>query len=147
MYSLSRLALELGELLADEREHALPEAGVAERDRGVAVEEEVVDLLALLETRERAVLPENRRRVGERAHQTVVAAVERAVAELHALVENLPELRQARVLGRVRAGGAHGGERHVHEVDRHDALVEASVIAVLAGLVVLGLRDVADAPG
>ena len=129
------LALGLGELLADHREDALPEPRVAERDRRVAAVEELVDLLALVEAREGSVLPENRRRVGGRPFQALMAAAEGAVAELAALVEEAPELLHVAVRGK----------RDVDEVDRDDALVEAAVVLRLAGLVVLGARDVAVA--
>ena len=102
--------------------------------REAAVEERV-DLLALVETRERAVLPEDGRRVGERAFETVVAALERAVAKLHSLVENLPETGYVAVRGK----------RDVDEVDGDDALVEAPVILRLARLVVAGARDIVEA--
>ena len=65
--------------------HALVKARVAERDRGIAVVEELVDGLTFFESCARAVLPENGRRVGERALQAVVTAAQRAVAELKTL--------------------------------------------------------------
>ena len=81
----------VGVALAGHVLHALVKSRVAERDRGIAVVEELVDGLTLFESCARAVLPENGRRVGERALQTVVAAAQGAVAELKTLVENRPE--------------------------------------------------------
>ena len=69
-----RLALELGKFATVKCDYALPETGVAEGDRGVPVVEQPVDLLSLLETRQSAVLPEDRRSVGKRSEETVVAA-------------------------------------------------------------------------
>jgi hypothetical protein len=61
-----------------------------------------------------------------------VAAAQGLVAELEALVEDLPELVHVAI----------GREGDVGQVDGHDALVEAAVVLGLAGLVVLGLGDV-----
>ena len=49
---------------------------------------------------QRAVLPQNGRRVGERALQALVTAAQRAVAELQTLFKDRPELFN------VAAGGA-----------------------------------------
>ena len=64
-----------------------------------------------------------------------MTAAQRAVAELKALFKDRPELFNV----------AAGGECHVGQVDRDDALIEAAVILVLAGNIVAGIRDVADA--
>ena len=114
---------------------ALVKTRVAKGNGGIAVVEELVDRLALFEPCARAVLPEDGSRVGERALQAVVAAAQRAVAELKALFKNRPELFDV----------AAGGERHIGQVDGHNALIEAAVILVLAGNIVAGIRDVADA--
>ena len=126
------LAVGFGELFAVKREDAFPKPGVTERNRGVAAVEKLVDRLALTETRERAVLPENGSRVGNGPLETVVTAAERLVAKLAALVENAPEPVDIAV----------GRESDVDEVDRDDALIEASVELRLSGLVVKGVRDV-----
>ena len=130
-----RRGLAVGVAVAGHGLHALVEAGVAQRDGGVAAVEELVDLLALLEARERAVLPQDGGGVGGGAEQALVTAAQGAVAELEALVEDLPELVHV----------ALGREGHVHEVDRHDALVEAAVVLRLARLVVAGVGHVVKA--
>ena len=114
---------------------ALVKARVAERDRRIAAVEELVDRLALFEPRERAILPEDRRGVRERALETVVAAHEGLVAELEPFVENLPELIKR----------AAGRERHVHKVDGHHALIEPAVILGLVRIVVSGVRHIVPA--
>ena len=115
--------------------HALIEPRVAERDRRVAAVEQLVDGLALFEPGQRAVLPEDRGRVGERPLEPVVAAHERAVAQIEPLVKNTPEFIQP----------AAGGQRHVDQIDRHDALVEPAVVLGLARLVVARVRHVVPA--
>ena len=126
------LGLLVGVALAGHVLHALVEARVAQRDGGVAAIEELVDLLALVETGQRAILPEDGCGVGEGAAEAVVTAAQGAVAELEALVEDLPELVHVAI----------GGEGNVRQVDGHDALVEAAVVLGLARLVVLGLGHV-----
>ena len=130
-----RRGLLVGVAVAGHGLDALVEAGVAQGDRGVAAVEQLVDLLALLEAGEGAVLPEDRRGVRGGAEQALVAAAQGAVAQLQALVEDLPELVHVAV----------GGERHVDEVDGHDALVEAAVVLGLARLVVAGVGHVVKA--
>ena len=126
----------VGVALAGHVLHALVQPSVSQGDGGVAVVEQLVDGLALLQPGAGAVLPEDGRHVGQRALQAVVAAHEGPVAQLQPLVKNLPELVQVTA----------GAERHVRQVDGHHALVEAAVVLVLARLVVAGVGDVAH-PG
>ena len=53
-----------------------------------------------------------------------MAGLQGAVAERQTLVENLPELVEV----------AAGAEGHIHQIDGHNALIEAAVILGLAGL-------------
>ncbi len=103
---------------------ALIQAGIAEADGGVAAEEQLVDLLALLQTGQRAVLPQDRGSVAGGAQQPLVACLKGTMAEGQPLVEDLPELLKV----------ATGGQGHIHQVDGDDALIEAAVILGLAGL-------------
>ena len=64
-----------------------------------------------------------------------MAAHERLIAEREALVKDLPELVQR----------AAGGERHIDQIDGHDALIEAAVILGLARLIIAGVCDVVPA--
>ena len=64
-----------------------------------------------------------------------MAAAQCAVAQLETLFEDGPEFVDV----------AAGGQRHIRQIDGHDALVEAAVILVLAGDVIAGVCDVADA--
>ena len=125
----------VGVALAGHVLYAFVKACVAKGNGGVTVVEKPVDGLALFESCARAVLPENGRRVGERALQAVVTAAQRAVAELKTLFKDRPELVDV----------AAGGERHVGKVDGDDALIEAAVVLVLAGDVIARVRDIADA--
>ncbi|CAN4027241.1 hypothetical protein NOIMNB_NOIMNB_17880, partial [Dysosmobacter welbionis] len=115
--------------------HALVEAGVAQGDGGVAVVEQLVDGLALLQPGAGAVLPQNRGHVGESALQPIVPAHQGTVAQLQAFVKDLPELVQV----------AAGGQGHIGQIDGHHALIEAAVVLVLARLIIAGVCDVADA--
>ena len=112
---------------------ALVETGIAERDGGVTAIEQLVDGLALLEAGERTVLPQDGRGIRKRALETVVAAAQGAMAELEALLEDVPELLLVTA----------AGQRHVDQVDGHDALIEATVELGLGGVVVTGVCHVA----
>ena len=90
---------------------ALIQAGIAEADGGVAAEEQLVDLLALLQTGQRAVLPQDRGSVAGGAQQPLVACLKGTMAEGQPLVEDLPELLKV----------ATGGQGHIHQVDGDDA--------------------------
>ena len=113
---------------------ALVQAGVAQADGGVAAVQQLVDGLALFQAGQRAVLPQDGRGVGQGALQAVVAAHQRLVAQRQPLVKDLPELVKVAV----------GAERHVHQVDGDDALIEAAVIFRLA-VVIFGVGNVVPA--
>ena len=116
-----RLRLRIGMGLSSHTYAHLIEAGVAEGQGGVISEEKLIDLLALLETCQCAILPKDRCDIRGGAHQALMPDTECTMAELQALIEDAPE-------------GFHiamGGAGHVHEVDRHHALVETAVILML----------------
>ena len=115
--------------------HALIQARIAERDGRIAVVEELVNGLALRQARQRAILPQDGGRVGQRALQALVTAHQCAVAQVQPLVENFPEL----------VHFLAGGQRHIDKVQRHDALVEAAVILRLARLIVPGVGHIVPA--
>ena len=114
---------------------ALIQSRVAEGDGRVAAVEELVDRLALFQARQRTVLPQDGRGVRERALEPLVAAHERAVAELEPLVKDLPELLHV----------AAGGQRHIRQVDGHDALIEAAVVLRLSVFVDIRRQEAAAA--
>ena len=95
---------------------------VAEGDRRIAAVEELIDRLALLQSCQRSVLPEDRCRIGQRTLEAVVTAHQRLVAQLQTLVKDLPELVDI----------AAGGKCNVRQVDCDNALIEAAVILRLA---------------
>ena len=92
---------------------------------GITAVKQAVNGLAFFQPRQRAVLPEDRRRVGKGSFQTVVTAHEGAVAQIQTLVEDLPELLHI----------AAGRKGHIRQVDGHYALVETAVELVLAVLI------------
>ena len=114
---------------------ALIKSRVAEGNCRISAVEQLVDGFALFEAGQRAVLPEDRRGVGQRALEPVVAAHERTVAQVKPVVKDLPELIQS----------AAGRQRDVDQIDRHDALIEAAVIFGLARFIVAGVCDVVPA--
>ena len=118
------LCLGVGVALAGHILDALIQAGVAQADGGVAAEQQLVNLLALLEAGQGAVLPQDGGGVAEGAQQPLVAALQGPVAQIEPLVEDLPELLKV-------AARAQG---HVHQVDGDDALVEPAVVFGLVGL-------------
>ena len=97
------------------------EAGIAEGNGAVVIEEELVDGLAFLEARECAVLPKDRCDVRDGAKEPFVAAAESAVAKLEAVFQDLPEAVHV----------AAGGAGDVDEIDGDDTLIEAAVVLVL----------------
>ena len=127
-----RRALRLGVAVAGHVLHALVEPRVAERNGGIPAVEQFVDRLALLKARKRTVLPQNRRGIGKRALQAIMAAHESLTAQLETLVENLPELRLV----------AMGRKRHIRQADGDNALVEAPIVFRLARFVVARVRHV-----
>ena len=71
----------IGVALAGHILHTLVQAGIAQTDGGVAAEEQLVDLLALLQTGQRAVLPQDRGSVAGGAQQPLVACLKGTMAE------------------------------------------------------------------
>ena len=94
-----------------------------------------VDGFALFETEESAVLPQYGRGVGQRAGQPLVTALKRAVAKLHAFVEDFPELIYVFVRG----------QTDIDEVDGDHALIESAVVLGLAVFVDVGGEERAAA--
>ena len=115
--------------------NALIQAGIAQADRRVSAHEQLVDRLALLQTRQGAVLPKNRRGVRKCTHQALMTAQQGTVAQLKALIEDLPEL--VHIL--VRA------QRNIRQVNGHDALVKATIVLGLARVIVQRVGDIVKA--
>ena len=114
---------------------ALIQAGIAQADGGIAAHEQLVDRLALLQTRQGAVLPKNRRGIRKRAHQALMTAQQGTMAQLKALVEDLPEL--IHVLMRA--------QRDIGQVDGHNTLVKATVVLRLGRVIVQRVGDIVKA--
>ena len=121
-----RRALLLGVAVARHVLDALVQAGITQTNGGVTAHEQLVDRLALLQTSEGAVLPQNRCGVRKRTHQALMTAQQGTVAQLKALVEDLPEL--IHILMRA--------QRDIGQVDGHDALVKATIVLGLVRVVV-----------
>ncbi len=105
---------------------ALIQAGIAQADGGVSAHEQLVDCLALLQTSEGTVLPKNRCGIRKRTHQALMTAQQGTVAQLKALIEDLPEL--VHVLMRAQCD--------IRQVDGHDALVKATIVLGLVRIIV-----------
>ena len=128
-------ALRLGQLFAVQAVDAFPEAGVAQRQSGIAAVQVLVDFFAFFQAQKGPVLPEDRRRVRQSSGQTLMTALEGPVAELHALVKDLPEFRHI----------AAGGESDIHQVYGDHALVKAAVVFGLSVLVHIGSQEASAA--
>ena len=112
--------------------HTLIQAGITQADGGIPAKEQFVDLLALIQACQGAILPQDRGGVGQGAQQALVAATQGAMAQLQALIEDLPELVHV----------ALGGESHIRQVDGHNALIETTIVLGFAGLVILGAGNI-----
>ena len=130
-----RLGLVVGVGLAGHVFDALIKSGVAQRNGGVAAIEQLVDGFALGQPRQRTVLPQDGRGVGQRALEPLMTAPQRPVAQLQTVFKDLPEF------GHIPAGG----QRHVHQIDGDDALIEPAVILGLARLIVSGSGHIVPA--
>ena len=95
---------------------ALAQTCVAKGDGGIA---------ALFQAGAGAVLPKDRRCIGQGAHEAVVAAHESPVAQIQTLIKNFPEAFDITA----------GGKGHVYQVQGNDALVEPAVELVVAVLI------------
>ena len=116
--------------------HAFVQAGIAQTDGGIAAEEQLVDLFALLQACQCAVLPQNGGSITGGAQQPLMACLQSPVAQIQTLVKDLPELFKV-------AAGAQG---NVHQIDGDHALIEAAVVLGLAGLgVYIGGQEAAAA--
>ena len=108
--------------LARHKLDALIKTCITERNGGISAEEKLVDGLALLQSCQCTVLPENGSGIGQGALKTLVTAKERAVAKLQSFVKDLPELFNVTA----------GGKCYVGQVDGNNALVESAVVLRLA---------------
>ena len=100
------------------------------------LKEQLVDLLALLQAGQCAVLPQNGGGIAGGAHQALMAGLQCLVAESQALVKDLPELLEV----------AAGGKGYIHQIDGDNTLIEAAVVFGLAGLGVhIGSQEAAAA--
>ena len=114
----------IGVALAGHILHALIQTSVAQADGGVAAKEQLVDLLALLQAGQCAVLPQNGGGIAGGAHQALMAGLQCLVAESQTLIKDLPELLEV----------AAGGKGYIHQIDGDNTLIEAAVVFGLAGL-------------
>ena len=105
--------------------HTFVQSCITERYCGISAVEQFVDRLALLQPCKSSELPEDRRRIGERAFQSVVPAHESAVAQIQSVIKNLPEFIHI----------SSGRKCYVHKVDRHNSLVETPVEFILTILI------------
>ena len=97
--------------------------------------QQLVNGLTLLQTRAGAVLPQDGSGVGQSAFEPLMTAQQSTVAQLQAFIKDLPEFLNI----------PPGGQSHIRQVDGDNALIEAAIVLVLAGLVVAGVGNVADA--
>ena len=125
----------IGVALAGHILHTLIQTSVAQADGGVAAKEQLVDLLALLQAGQCAVLPQNGGGIAGGAHQALMAGLQCLVAESQTLVKDLPELLEV----------AAGGKGYIHQIDGDNTLIEAAVVFGLAVLIHIGGQEAAAA--
>ena len=114
---------------------AFIQASIAQRDCGVTVIQEWIDLLTGSKTSKSAMLPEDWSHVRCGAKKMFVPQTKGTMAEFKAVFVDFPEL--VHVSAR--------GKSHIGQVDGHHALVEAPVVFMLAGSIVFGFCDIAEA--
>lgn len=111
------------------------ESGIAQRNRGIAIEEKLINGFSWLQTGQSPILPKNRSHVAWSAEQAFVAKLQGAVAEFQTIAEDFPE---AFFVFTARAS-------NIDKVNGDDALIEAAVVTVLTGNIIQSVGNVADA--
>jgi len=81
-----------------------------------------IDSFAFFKAQKRAVLPKDGGRVGHGAGKSFMARLQRSVAELHTVIEYLPEFIYVALCGKT----------YIHQIHGDNALIEAAVILRLA---------------
>ena len=130
-----RRAFLLGVAVARHVLDALIQTGIPQADGGIAAHEQFVDRLALLKARQGAVLPQNRCGIRKRAHQALMTAQQGTMAQLKALVEDLPEL--VHVLMRAQCD--------IGQVDGHNTLVKAAIVLRFGRVIVQRVGNIVKA--
>ena len=115
--------------------HTFVQASIAQGDCGVTVIQERVDLLTGSKTGKSAMLPEDGSYIRRGAKKMFVPQTEGAMAEFKAFFVDFPELIHV----------ATRGKSHIGKVDGDHALIEAPVVFMLAGSIVFGFCDIAEA--
>ena len=119
------MLIRFGKLFAVQAVNALPKACITERNGGISAVKILINSFSLGNSCKSAVLPKNGSGIGKSAGKSFVTSLERSVAKLHSLIENLTEFIHI----------APCRESYINKVDGYDALVESSVILWLSVLV------------
>ena len=108
---------------------ALVQACITQTDSRVATMEQFVNGFTLLQSSQRTVLPMNRTNIRRRTLQTLMTALESAVTQFQSFVKDLPEF--------IKVTAAR--QRHIRQIDRYYALIEAPVVFRLIWFIVFAL--------
>ena len=107
------------------------QARIAQRNGRIAVKEQTINLLSLFQAGQSAILPENRRYIGNRAQKALMAASEGSVAQLQTFLQNLPLFIHI----------ALAGTGYIHQINGHYALIETAVVFVASICISLGILN------
>ena len=122
-----RLALRVGMAFAGHGLYTLIKSGIPQGQCRVAAVEQFVDGLAFFQAGQGSILPMDGGGFGQRTAETLVPDLERPVAHLQPLVEDIPKDTIKAIFAAVTPGRFPAGdrtERHVGEVDGDDTLVD-----------------------
>ena len=100
---------------------------IAKGNRRIPVVQQIVNHLSLFQPGQRAVLPQNRRHIRHGPKKALMPAPKPSVAQFQTLIQNLPETLHISL----------GRTGHIHQIDRHNALVEPAVELMTSVLVPL----------
>ena len=125
-----RFAVRVGMALASHRHNTFVQTGITQRDGGIAAVKQLVDGFTLFQAGQSAILPVDRRSIGQGTAQTLVTDLQRLMTQLQPLIENLPE-GVIQILDVVMVAGClpnfQSAQSNIGEVDGDDSLVETSV--------------------
>ena len=92
-------------------------SGISKRDGGIAIVQQLINLLSLLQTCQRTILPEDRCHIRNRAEQPLMPAAQTAMTELQTLIQNFPEFLHITL----------SGTGHINQIDRDYSLIEPPI--------------------
>ena len=124
----------VGMALAEHCHATFIQTCIAETNSRIAVVEQLVNSLTLFQTRQSTVLPQNRSNVGECTLQTLMTALQCAMAQVQTLIKDTPESIFVLICGK----------RNINEIYGDNALIETTIVFRFT-VIVLGVCNVIPA--